>query len=100
MVKGTRYYIIDYRDMPMPTLRDDAYYGNYMRAARKELEQHCYAFDVKDGREFEQGREVSRFSNPSDYNPADYASHLDIWEWVFSRAIKARAARLYNLAHP
>lgn len=96
---STRHYILHYRDMPMPTLRDDAYYGAYMHEARAELEAHQYAFDQKDGREFEQGREVSRFSNPADYNPADYASHLDIWEWVFSRAIKSRAARLYNLAN-
>ena len=97
--KTTKHYIHHYRDMAMPALRDDAYYGAYMQAARKELENNQYAFDTKDGREFERGEEVSRFSNPSDYDPTEYASHLDIWEWVFSRAIKARAARLHNLAN-
>jgi hypothetical protein len=83
----------------MPKPRDDAYYGDYMQAARTELENNQYAFDTKDGREFECGREVSRFSNPSDYNPAEYASHLDIWEWIFVWAIRARAARLFNIAN-
>lgn len=95
----SKHYISHYRDMPMPTLRDDAYYGAYMRQARKELEANCYAFDTKDGREFESGREVSRFSNPSDYDPKEYSSHLDIWDWIFARAIKSRAARLYNLTN-
>ena len=97
MGKSTRHYISYYRDMPMPALRLDAYYGHKMREARAELEAHCYAFDTKDGREFEQGREVSRYCNPADYEPAAYASHLDIWEWIFAPAIKSRAARLANL---
>jgi hypothetical protein len=97
--RSSRHYIYHYRDMPMPKLRDDAYYGAYMHAARKELEANQYAFDLKDGREFECGREVSRYSNPADYNPADFASHMDIWEWIFARAIKARAAQLHNIAN-
>lgn len=95
----TRHYISHYRDMPMPALRDDAYYGHKMQEARKELEAHCYAFDTKTGREYEQSAEVSRFSNQSDYDPSAYASHLDIWEWIFAPAIKSRAARLANLEH-
>jgi len=51
-----RDYIINYRDMSMPALRDDAYYGHKMQEARTELEAHCYAFDTETGREFEQGR--------------------------------------------
>lgn len=94
-----RHYIERFQDFPMPALRDDAYYGAYMLQARAELEAHRYMFDDKDGREFEQGREVSRYSNPADYNPADYPTRAAIFDDVFARAIKSRAARLYNLAN-
>jgi hypothetical protein len=93
-----RHYILNFRDFPMPKLRDDAYYGDYMQQARSELERARYAFDDKTGIEYESGRWVSRYSNPSDYNAADYATREDIFEWVFSGAIKSRAARLANLA--
>lgn len=93
-----RHYISTFQEFPMPQLRDDAYYGAYMLQARQELERERYAFDDKDGREFEHGREVLRYSNPADYNPADYRTRQDIFDCVFARAIKSRAARLANRA--
>ena len=98
MPKPTRHYISHYSDMPMPALRDDAYYGRYMQAARHELESRQYAFDTATGNEYEAGTVVVQFVNKADYDKALYASHLDIWDWIFAPAIKARAARLYNLA--
>lgn len=83
----------------MPTLRNDAYYGAHMEQARIQLEQNKYSFDDKDGREFEQGREVSRYVNPSDYDASYYSSRDKIFEDIFSRAIKSRAARLHNIAN-
>ena len=94
----TRHYISAFGEFPMPALRGDAYYGDYMLQARKELAAARYAFDDKDGREFEHGQEVSRYSNPADYNQADYRTRADIFDCVFARAIKSRAARLANLA--
>ena len=93
-----RQYLADYASFPMPRLRHDAYYGAFMNAARAELEASRYAFEPKDGREFEAGREVSRYSNAADYNSIDYATPEQIYECVFSRAIRSRAARLHNRA--
>ena len=95
----TRHYLSAYRDFPMPRLRDDAEYGAYLVQARAELESNRYAFDTKDGREFESGREVSRYSRASDYNPAGYATRESIYDCIFARAIKSRAARLFNRAN-
>jgi hypothetical protein len=81
----------------MPALRLDAYYGTYMEQARAELETSRYAFDDKTGTEYESGSWVGRYSNPSDYVAADYATRDAIFS-VFSTAIKSRAARLANLA--
>jgi hypothetical protein len=81
----------------MPALRLDAYYGAYMMQARNELETARYAFDAKTGTEFESGAWVSRYSNPPDYCPAEYATREAIFS-VFATAIKSRAARLANLA--
>ena len=94
-----RQYLATYQAFPMPRLRDDAYYGAFMNVARAELEASCYSFDPKDGREFESGREVSRYSRQSDYNPADYSTPEQIFDCVFARAIKSRAARLFNRAN-
>lgn len=91
-----RHCIKDYRDFPMPTLRLDAYYGAYMTQARLELETARYSFDDRTGTEYESGSWVSRYSNPSDYCAADYATRDAIFS-VFARAIKSRAARLANL---
>jgi len=93
-----RHFISDYRDFPMPALRLDAYYGDYMERARQELEKARYAFDDKTGTEYESGAWVGRYSNPSDYEPACYATRDAIWQWVFANAIKSRAAQLANLA--
>ena len=95
----TRHYLATYQDFPMPRLRDEAYYGAFMRAARAELESARYSFDAKDGREFESGREVSRYSRQSDYNPAEYSTREQIFDCVFARAIKSRAAHLFNRAN-
>jgi hypothetical protein len=81
----------------MPALRLDAYFGAYMAQARKELETARYAFDAKTGTEYESGSWVGRYSNPADYNPADYTTRDAIFS-VFATAIKSRAARLANLA--
>ena len=91
-----RHYIANYRDFPMPTLRLDAYYGHKMDLARQELEAHRYAFDDHTGTEYESGAWCGRYSNPSDYNPANYATREAIFS-VFATAIKSRAARLANL---
>lgn len=93
-----RHCIKDYRDFPMPALRLDAYYGAFMVQAREELETARYAFDDRTGTEYESGSWVSRYSNPSDYVPADYAARETIFDCVFATAIKSRAARLANLA--
>ena len=92
-----RHYIADFRDFQMPTLRLDAYYGAYMTQARQELETARYAFDTRSGTEYESGSWVSRYSNPTDYSPAEYATRDAIFS-VFATAIKSRAARLANLA--
>lgn len=92
-----RHYIARYRDFPMPALRLDAYYSDYMQQARQELEANRYAFDDKTGTEYESGSWVGRYSNPADYNPADYATRDAVFS-VFATAIKSRAARLANLA--
>jgi hypothetical protein len=91
-----KHFISDYRDFPMPALRLDAYYGHKMEQARSELERNRYAFDDKTGTEYETGSWVGRYSNPSDYNPAEYATREAVWT-VFATAIKSRAARLANL---
>ncbi len=93
-----RFYIGDFREFPMPALRLDAYYGAYMLQARLDLETARYAFDDKTGTEYESGSWVSRYSNPSEYDPAGYATREAIFDCVFARAIKSRAARLANLA--
>lgn len=92
----TRHYIDTFRDFPMPTIRDDAYYGAFMSTAREELERERYAFDDSDGRHFESGREVSRYCNPADYDASLYASRAAKWEHCFAWAIRARAACLAN----
>lgn len=93
-----RHRLAHFADFPMPALRHDAYYGAFMAAARLELESNRYAFCDVTGREFEAGKEVSRYSNPADYEPARFVTRRAIFEDVFSRAIKSRAARLHNRA--
>ena len=93
-----RQCLADYASFPMPRLRDDAYYGAFMNAARAELESLRYSFDPKTGTEYEGGRWTSRYSNPTEYNPANYVTPEQIYECVFSRAIRSRAARLHNRA--
>ena len=93
-----RQYIADYASFPMPRLRDDAYYGAFMNVARAELESLRYSFDPKTGTEYEDGHLVSRYTNPTEYDPAHYVTRKQIYECVFSRAIRSRAARLHNLA--
>ncbi len=93
-----RYYIGEFREFPMPALRMDAYYGAFMVQARTELETARYAFDNKTGTEYESGSWVGRYSNPSDYCAADYATREAIFS-VFETAIKSRAARLANIAN-
>ena len=95
----SRHYLADYAAFPMPRLRTDAYYGAFMNMARVELEKARYAFDTRDGREFEAGRCVSQYCNPADYASERYATREQVYNCVFSRAIKARAARLFNRAH-
>lgn len=92
-----RHHIAAFTDFPMPALRLDAYYSAYMLQARQELESTRYAFDDKTGTEYESGSWVGRYSNPSDYDAAQYQTREAIFS-VFATAIKSRAARLANLA--
>ncbi len=93
-----RHHIASFHEYPMPSLRHDAYYGDYMQEAREELEHLGYAFDDKTGVEYERGCWVARYSDPSDYDPTEYATRDAVWS-IFATAIKSRAARLFNLAN-
>lgn len=90
--------IATFSDFPMPRPRDDAYYGEFMVAARAELEAAHYSFCDKSGTEYESGAWVSRYSNAGDYDASACPSRAAIFDCVFSRAIKSRAARLANRA--
>jgi hypothetical protein len=92
-----KHCITAFKDFPMPALRDDAYYGDYMEQARRQLEKARYAFDDTTGIEYESGKWVGRYSNPSDYDRSQFTTREDIFT-VFATAIKSRAARLANLA--
>lgn len=91
----TKHYLADC-DMPMPTIRSDAYYtARHMEAARDELCRDRFYFDDSNGQTGDNSGWLSRLSNPADYDRQDGRTR-DYREFEFARAIRSRAARLAN----
>ena len=92
----TKHYLSD-SDMPMPAIRDDAYYtARHMEAARAELIRDRFYFDDTNGQTGNKHGWLSRFSNPADYNKEE-GSTREYREYEFASAIRSTAARLANL---
>ena len=84
-----------YSDMPTPAPMG-RYNDPYLEAARSQLIIEGFRWNVTKGEEWDNSGWLSRFSNPRDYDPAQGGTREYV-EHVFTRAIRARAARMANL---
>lgn len=78
-------------------VRDSAYYGAYMVQAWRELCKARLYVDTKTRTVYESGAWIERPTAPVDMEPE--ISTQDAFDDYLSRHVKARAARLFNLAN-
>lgn len=81
-------------------VRDDAYYGHKIDAARSELLRGDLRVNSDTGYMREGSDWIERPAGPSEWTDTDrqyYRNRDAVWEGFFAREIRARAARLSNL---